>query len=93
VWSSAVQQKLLAANPLSLLHAGGRADSIAAAACPFSTTATTHQEIRAMLLLMFSVVAVAATSAALFVYAWTVQAVARAPVREAERFSGEVGDS
>jgi hypothetical protein len=46
-----------------------------------------------MLLLLFSAVAVAATSVALFAYAWTVQAVVRAPVRESERFSGESGDS
>jgi hypothetical protein len=76
-----------------LLCAGDRAESIAAAACRFTTATTPSGKIRAMLLLLFSAVAVAATSAALFAYAWTVQAVARAPVREAERFSGEVGDS
>jgi hypothetical protein len=46
-----------------------------------------------LLLACVAVVVFAATSAVLFTYAWTVQAVARAPAREAERRFTETGDS
>ena len=46
-----------------------------------------------MLLLACVAVVFAATSAVLFTYAWTVQAVTRAPAREAERRFTEIGES
>jgi hypothetical protein len=49
--------------------------------------------ISAMLLLACVAVVVGSASAALFAYAWTVQAVARAPAREAERRFTEIGES
>jgi putative effector of murein hydrolase LrgA (UPF0299 family) len=46
-----------------------------------------------MLLLAYVAVVFAATSAVLVTYAWTVQAVARTPAREAERRFTETGES
>jgi hypothetical protein len=76
-----------------LLDAGDRAEVYCRGRLPLYHRHDAIRKIRAMLLLLFSAVAVAATSVALFAYAWMVHAVVRAPMREAERFSGEVGDS
>ena len=46
-----------------------------------------------MLLIILGAVVAAASSLALFAYAWIVQAVARAPVRESERVFAEIGES
>jgi hypothetical protein len=45
-----------------------------------------------MLLIMLGAFVAAASSLALFAYAWTVQAVVRAPVREPERTFGRSGE-
>jgi hypothetical protein len=67
--------------------------SIAAAARLFFAARRPLRTISAMLLLAYVAVVFAATSAVLFTYAWTVQAVARAPAREAERRFTETGES
>jgi hypothetical protein len=46
-----------------------------------------------MLLIMLGAFVAAASSLALFAYAWTVQAVVRAPVRESEKTFAEIGES
>jgi hypothetical protein len=61
-----------------LLHAGDRAEVYCRGRLPLYHRHDAIRKIRAMLLLLFSAVAVAATSAALFAYAWMVHAVVRA---------------
>lgn len=46
-----------------------------------------------MSLVILSAFIAAASSLALFAYAWTVQAVVRAPVRESEKTFAEIGES